>query len=241
MTDPITLTPVGIVRACYREKFGVPRQPGLVPVEGYIDIRPDYAREEAFRGLQDFSHIWVLFVFHQAMREDWKPTVRPPRLGGNERIGVFASRSMFRPNPLGLSAVRLKRIDTTGNSVRLVIEGGDFVDGTPVLDIKPYLPWADSYPHAQAAYAQEIPETMEISFLPAALEVIKRYSITMPKLEKTLCAVLGQDPRPAYKAGKLAGQRQFAMRLYNFDVRWRVEGKQITVCELEEIQGIRST
>lgn len=235
MTDSFTFTPIATVRSCYREKFGVPRQPGLVPVEGYIDILPAYSREEAFRGLEAFSHIWVLFVFNQTRRSDWKATVRPPRLGGNERVGVFASRSMFRPNSLGQSAVRLKRVETGDAGVRLVIEGGDFVDGTPVVDIKPYLAWADSYPDAQGAYAQQAPEPLvEVVFLPEARTVIERYSTTLPELENTLQAVLGLDPRPAYRASETDGRQVFAMRLYDFDVRWRVEDTTVTVFEITD-------
>lgn len=229
--------PVGTIRSCYREKFGIPRQPGLVPVDGSIEIHPEYARQEAFRGLEDFSHIWVIFVFHQAVRENWKPTVRPPRLGGNERLGVFASRSMFRPNPVGLSVVELQCIEQTGTSgIRLSIRGGDFMDGTPVIDIKPYLPYADAIHDARGAYAQEPPGArLSIGFEPAVLAVIDRYRTRLPELEETIRAILRYDPRPAYRSRGASDPSRFAMRLYDFDLKWFVEGRQVTVYELQEL------
>lgn len=234
MTSPYAFNPIGTVRSCYREKFGVPRQPGLVKVPGSIEIHPPYARDEAFRGLEDFSHIWVLFVFHQSLREQWKPTVRPPRLGGNERVGVFASRSMFRPNPIGMSVVELAGVDRDGPDLRIDILGGDFVDGTPVLDIKPYLPYVDAIPDARAGYAPEPPAaSLEIDFMPEALAVIERYAAALPQLRDTIRAILQYDPRPAYRAGEADGKRDFAMRLYHFDLKWRVEGGRVTVVGLE--------
>ncbi len=236
MKTRFEFAPIGVVHSCYREKFGIPRQPGLVPVAGSIELYPGYAREEAFRGLENFSHIWVIFVFHQAMRDDWKPTVRPPRLGGNERMGVFASRSMFRPNPIGLSVVELAGIEYTGTGVRLSIRGGDFLDGTPVLDIKPYLPYADALSGARGGYAQASPDAkLEIHFSPEAMAAIECYRGTLPELEASIRAILQYDPRPAYKAGGKSMQTEFAMRLYDFDLKWRVEGERVTVYALQEV------
>ena len=235
MTTQYPLETIGRIHACYQEKFGIPRQPGLVPIRGEIEILPKYAREEAFRGLEAFSHIWVIFVFHEAMREQWKPTVRPPRLGGNERMGVFASRSMFRPNPLGLSVVELLQVTQEHGGIRLQIRGGDFLNGTPVLDIKPYLPYVDAIPDAQGGYAPQAPEaTMAIRFGPEARARLEAQKNRLPELEASIRAILGYDPRPAYKEGNNKNPQQFAMRLYDFDIKWQVEGQQLTVYAIEE-------
>ena len=236
MTTTFTCKPIGVVRSCYREKFGIPRQPGLVAAPASIEIAGEYAREEAFRGLEEFSHIWVIFLFHQALRDSWKPTVRPPRLGGNQRIGVFASRSMFRPNPLGLSVVTLEGIEHGDKGLRLSIRGGDFLDGTPVLDIKPYLPYADAIHHARGGYAHQPPAAnLSVEFSPAARAVLERYRDRLPELETTIRAILQQDPRPAYKAGSDAREGEFAMRLYDFDLKWSADGCRVLVDELQEL------
>ncbi len=145
-----SLEPIGYVRSCFREKFGTPRQPGLIPsATGEIVVHPPYHTPHAFTQLEQFSHIWVLFLFHQALRDEWKPRVRPPRLGGNQSLGVFASRSPFRPNNIGLSPLKLERIEYGERPGRLFVSGIDLLDGTPVLDIKPYVPYADALPEAR--------------------------------------------------------------------------------------------
>jgi tRNA-Thr(GGU) m(6)t(6)A37 methyltransferase TsaA len=150
-----SLSPIGTIHSCYGEKFGIPRQPGLVKsATATLELLPPYNSPDALRGLDGFSHLWVIFLFHQSTRNQWKATVRPPRLGGNERVGVFASRSNFRPNPIGLSVVELLTVEGT----QLHLGGGDFLDGTPVLDIKPYLPYADCIPSATGAFATRTPE-----------------------------------------------------------------------------------
>ena len=150
--------PIGVVYSCFSEKFGIPRQPGLVPAaRATLEILPPYDRDEAFRGLDDFSHLWIVFVFHGIDAEKWQPTVRPPRLGGNTRVGVFASRSGFRPNPIAISSVVLESIRRDHGKMVLELSGIDILDQTPVLDIKPYLPYADSIPDANGGYAGEPP------------------------------------------------------------------------------------
>ena len=150
----VLFKPIGLVHSCFAQKFGVPRQPHLATAaQGWIEIMPDYAYPEAFRGLEDFSHIWIHFIFHQTQHEGWRPTIRPPRLEGKKRFGVFATRSTHRPNPIGLSVVKLNQIEISSRSsgpplIRLHLQGLDLVDQTPVIDIKPYLPYADSLPHA---------------------------------------------------------------------------------------------
>lgn len=233
MTSSYRFTPIGVVHACYREKFGVPRQPGLIRVPGSIEIYPQYARPDAFRGLNEFSHLWVLFVFHQTRRGRWKPTVRPPRLGGNRRVGVFASRSMFRPNAIGLSVVELIGIEKRAAGLQLNIMGGDFIEGTPVLDIKPYIPYADAIPAARSGYAQTPPATrFEVHFSAAALATIADYQASLPDLQATLRAILEYDPRPSYRAETDAKDAEYAMRLYDLDVKWRVQAQSVLVYDI---------
>lgn len=223
------------MHACYREKFGVPRQPGLIRVPGSIEIYPHYARPDAFRGLNDFSHLWVLFVFHQTLGGRWKATVRPPRLGGNRRVGVFASRSMFRPNAIGLSVVELTGIDRRAGQLHLNILGGDFIEGTPVLDIKPYLPYVDAIPNAHAGYALDPPtQKLNVQFTAAALADIEKYKDRLPDLEATVRAILEYDPRPAYESKSETATAVYGMKLYDFDVKWRLQDGTVWVQGLDK-------
>lgn len=231
-TNTYQFNPIGIIHSCYKEKFGIPRQPALVASPASIEIEPIYSVDEAFRELEKFSHIWVIFVFHQTADKEWNPTVRPPRLGGNQRIGVFASRSMFRPNPLGLSVVELKNIERKDNKIILNIIGGDFLDLTPVLDIKPYIPYADSINTTKAGYAEERPEvTLNVEFSESAKEQIKNNISTYPQLEKLIIEILQLDPRPAYQQKKQI-KNEFAMKLYEFDLKWRIENEHVLVTSL---------
>jgi tRNA-Thr(GGU) m(6)t(6)A37 methyltransferase TsaA len=229
--------PVGIVHSCFRDKFGVPRQPQLAPAaQGRIELLEPYNRSEALRGLEGFSHLWVVFVFHRARGEAWKPTVRPPRLGGNTRIGVFASRSPQRPNPLGLSLVRLDRIEQDRHSLSLHISNLDLIDGTPVLDIKPYLPYADYVPGAAAGYADTAPgPVLQVEFSPEAMRVCAQWRAEYPQLELLIRQVLQQDPRPAYHGRQPDPQRLFGMRLHRFEIKWRVVGSTALVDRVLEM------
>lgn len=190
---------IGVIRSPYKEKFAVPRQPGLVKHGGgELHLVAPYNQADAVRGLESFSHLWILFVFHQTMEGGWRPTVRPPRLGGNARMGVFATRSTFRPNPIGMSLVELKGIRCQKDQVILELGSLDLVDGTPVVDIKPYLPFAEALPDASASYAQQAPLAgMNVSFTPEIdaqlLTLEKRY----PHIKAFIREVLAQDPRPA--------------------------------------------
>ena len=231
--------PIGIIRSCYKEKFGIPRQSGLVSsAPATLELYAPYDCPEALTELEGFSHIWVIFVFHQAMRENWRPTVRPPRLGGNQRIGVFASRSPFRPNPIGMSAVMLDGIECNNGHCQLLLRGADLLDGTPVLDIKPYLPYADALPDAQGGYAAQPPVSdMEVVFTEsAALQCAAWEQSQYPGLRQLIEQILQADPRPAYHAER--GLRQsFGMRLYDFDLKWSVSGKRIEIHALLPIGG----
>lgn len=206
----------------FREKFGVPRQAGLVDYEARVVFEPEYRVQEAVRGLEEFDYIWLIWKFHLAERNEWSPTVRPPRLGGNVRMGVFATRSPFRPNPIGLSSVKLLRIEP---GPVLVVSGADLVDGTPIYDIKPYIPYADSHPEARSGFAQEAPR-VELQ-----VEDEERLLDRLPIREhEALTATLRQDPRPHYQNDP---ERVYAMLYGEWDVRFRVDGNHLYVVGLE--------
>jgi tRNA-Thr(GGU) m(6)t(6)A37 methyltransferase TsaA len=226
---------IGTIHSPYKEKFAVPRQPGLIEDGGgELHLHAPYNQPEAVRGLEDFSHLWVMFIFHQTMEGGWRPTVRPPRLGGNTRTGVFATRSTFRPNPLGMSLIELKGIRCQGQNVILQLGSLDLVDGTPVVDIKPYLPFVESHPDARAGFAQHAPDSgMPVEFLPQAEIQLAEHAGQYPNLRRFITQVLGQDPRPAYRKGE-AADRDYAVRLLEFNVRWRVTGSLNQVLSLDK-------
>lgn len=216
------LTPIGIIESDYPDKFGIPRQPGLAgAARASLVLLPPFDDPLTVRGLDAFSHLWLTFVFHQSP-ERWTPLVRPPRLGGNAKVGVFASRSTHRPNRLGLSLVELVEIDTS-HGVRLRLRGADLVDGTPVLDLKPYLPWAESRPEACAGFAPEAPPTLTVALSPAAEAVLARRP-DGDSLRELIIQVLAQDPRPAYRHG--AEARIYGVRLRDVDVRFQARQEQ---------------
>jgi tRNA-Thr(GGU) m(6)t(6)A37 methyltransferase TsaA len=229
--------PIGSISSCFKEKFGIPRQAGLVPeARAELNLLPAYAREEAFRGLEGFSHVWILFVFHGALREQWSPTVRPPKLGGNRRVGVFASRSPFRPNPIGLSVVELERIEAGPKSMKLILRGGDFLDGTPVLDIKPYVASADSVPAATMGFAEDIwkAEPLEVEFRPGVMELLEVAEVCNPGFAELVRQTLAQDPRPGYYSDAAAGKPQ-GIRLHGFDVKWTWLDGRIMVTGIDPV------
>lgn len=225
---------IGVIRSPYKEKFAVPRQPGLVKSGGgELHLIAPYNQADAVRGLEAFSHLWLLFIFHQTMEGGWRPTVRPPRLGGNARMGVFATRSTFRPNPIGMSLVELKGIRCQGEQVILELGSLDLVDGTPVVDIKPYLPFAEALPEAKASYAQQAPQaTMPVGFTPELAEHLPQLETRYPHLRQFIIEVLAQDPRPAYRQQEEAG-KEYAVWLLDFNVRWRVTDAGFEVFALE--------
>lgn len=218
--------PIGIIRSCFPEKFGVPQQPRLVPAAtAELELLGPYARAEAVRGLAAFSHLWVLFLFHHNLGEGWRPTVRPPRLGGRKRVGVFASRSPFRPNPIGLSAVELLAVQAGPSRVLLRLRGVDLVDGTPVLDIKPYLPHTDAIPDARGGYARvATPARLAVRFGESAtLQIQQADPDGSHQLAALIEQVIQQDPRPGY-LDRYPNRTRFGLRLYDFEVSWRLEG-----------------
>jgi len=220
---------IGHVSTCYGEKFGVPRQSGIVEQAwGELVFTPEFRNADAVRGLEGFSHVWVVFVFHQAVRDDWKSTVRPPRLGGNERIGVFASRSPFRPNPIGLSVVKLDKIDHDHpDGPVLHLSGVDLVDGTPVLDIKPYIPYADSLPDATRGYVTGAPEQLPVQWV----QDIQGVEAEMRSLIE---ATLAADPRPAYQRDEEG--REYGCAISGYNVRWRVIEACVVICSCKPIR-----
>ncbi|PSW61836.1 tRNA (N6-threonylcarbamoyladenosine(37)-N6)-methyltransferase TrmO [Photobacterium leiognathi subsp. mandapamensis] len=228
-----SIDPIGIIHSPYKEKFAVPRQPGLVPsARSEIILQGDANSLEAVRGIEQFSHLWLLFLFDQNLEAGWRPTVRPPRLGGNERIGVFASRATFRPNGIGMSAVELKGVRHENGNVIIELGGVDLVDGTPIVDIKPYIPYSDSLPQAQGGFASSAPDLMPVCFSETALNQLpvknKAYYQTV------ISEVLAQDPRPAYKKGK-PDLKQYAVHLFDFNVHFSVTEQQITVNQIEKV------
>lgn len=225
---------IGIVHSPYKEKFAIPRQPGLVPsAKGFIEFYPPFNQPDCFRGLSDFSHLWIQFVFHQTQPQGWQPLVRPPRLGGNEKKGVFATRSTFRPNSIGLSVVKVDELIERKNTVKLMISGLDLLDQTPVLDIKPYIPYSDSIENAVGGFAQSPQQTIDtVLFSEHSSAFLNQIKTHYPLLASLIKEVLMQDPRPAYQAKREDG-REYGMALYEFNIKWRVQG---SACEVTEIQ-----
>ncbi len=227
----IDLKVIGTVKSCFKEKFGIPRQSGLVTeAKGFIELLPPFNREEAVRGLDQFSHLWVSFIFHQTVAQGWQSMVRPPRLGGNKKVGVFASRSMFRPNPIGLSVVKIDGIDIDGG-IKINISGIDLLDGTPVIDIKPYLPYVDSVADACGGFAPQPPNSEnEVLFSEVAVSAIDslqgKYDL---ELRLLITQVLQSNPAPAYinDMDKLDREkvREYGMKLLDFDLKWRFIGQ----------------
>lgn len=211
-----SVVPVGHVRSCFKEKFAIPRQPALAPAaRGCLVLSPPFDRAEAVQGLEGVSHVWLLFIFHQALDTEPRLKVRPPRLGGNRSIGVFASRATHRPNGIGQSVVRLDRIEPG----KLWLSGLDLLDGTPVLDIKPYVPYADQVPGATNAIAEAPPALLPVDWASAALAQARSHAL---RLDEPLVALieqcLGQDPRPAYQVP--SPERTYGVKLWDVEVRW---------------------
>lgn len=222
------MKPIAHIENDFPTKFGIPRQSGLVnSLHARIVMEPEYRNPDAFRGLEDYSHIWLIWEFSQAVRQKWSPTVRPPRLGGNVRMGVFATRSPFRPNPLGLSVVQLEEIVLHGaNAPYLMVSGADLMHGTPIYDIKPYLPHIDSHPEARGGFAlPAAAHRLEVRFPEVWLEKVPE------SLRAGLTEVLVQDPRPSYQHD---ADRVYGFPFAGLEVRFTVDGEVLTVCEILE-------
>lgn len=222
MQEEIIFRPVARIRTDFPEKFGIPRQSLLADTKGRIIFEEDYRNPEAVRGIEGYSHLWLLWEFSEAVRGEFRPTVRPPRLGGNERVGVFATRSPFRPNPIGLSCVKLERVEMSREyGPVLYVAGADLMDGTPIFDIKPYLPYVDAHPEAEGGFAQERKDyRLEVSF---SEECRENFS---PEELSVLREVLAQDPRPSYQDDP---QRVYGMSYAGREIKFRVEDGTLTV------------
>ena len=221
------IKPIAYMESDYKEKFGIPRQSGRASLPAKIVFLPEYGKENAFKEIEGFSHLWVLFDFSESHRTAWSETVRPPRLGGNKRVGVFASRSPFRPNPIGLSCVKLLKVEKRENTMVLHVEGADLLDGTPILDVKPYLPMADCIPQATSGYsAQGATHFLKVEFPQALLEKI-------PFEKRTgLQECLADDPRPSYQNDP---ERVYGMRFDEYEIKFTVFNDVLTVTSIETI------
>ncbi|MDO3663288.1 tRNA (N6-threonylcarbamoyladenosine(37)-N6)-methyltransferase TrmO [Acinetobacter higginsii] len=233
---------IGHMHSPYREKFGIPRQPNLVQVESYIEMAEPYNDILAFEGIEDFSHLWLLWQFHENKNQDnslnqmskFRPQVRPPRLGGNQKKGVFATRSMYRPSPMGLSVVRFLRVEKQAKSVRLYVMGSDLLHGTPILDIKPYIQYSDAIADSQSGYAQEEPIRKTVLWTETAQsqqQQLLKQRILDKKIFDELEQVLSLDPRPAYQDD---AERVYGMCFSELNIRFTVDDRSVTVVAVEQ-------
>ena len=216
------------IQCDFKEKFGIPRQSGLVPqARARIVFEPEYRNPDALRGIETYSHLWLIWSFSKAQRDTWSPTVRPPRLGGNKRLGVFATRSPFRPNAIGLSSVTLEEVILhSPDGPVLVVGGADLLDGTPIYDIKPYLPYVDSHPDARGGFTEHTADyALEVSFPDELMERVD------PDKREALCGVLAGDPRPSYQHDPL---RVYGVRYADYHVKFTVDEGTLTVVDLIE-------
>ena len=238
MSGTVEMTPIGHVESCYKEKFGIPRQPGLVPsARARLRLEGPAATREAVRGLEGCTHLWIIYHFHATTCSTWNTTVRPPRLGGNQTLGVFATRSNFRPNGIGLSVVRLDRIEFDGDTPVLHLSAHDILDKTPVLDIKPYISYSDSIPQALCPWIPGAPEpSFAVSFSAEAEAALAGMPADEGRLLRQLVSeLLRLDPRPAYQGQAQPENRIYGSRLENRNVRWRYgEGNRVIVIEIAE-------
>ena len=236
MTE-LSLPIIGIMRSPYVEKFGIPRQPNLVQVESYIEMQAPYNVLDAFEGIDEFSHLWLIWQFHdnknQQDRDKFRPQVRPPRLGGNKKVGVFATRSMYRPAPIGLSVVQLKQVKKEGNTVRVYVTGSDLLDGTPIIDIKPYIHYSDSITDAQSGYAQDEPIRKNVIWSEEA-ETCRNELLNQNRINEKyiteLEQVLGLDPRPAYQHDD---GRIYGLRFGPFNIKFNTNHETMFIQKIE--------
>ncbi|WP_286831096.1 MULTISPECIES: tRNA (N6-threonylcarbamoyladenosine(37)-N6)-methyltransferase TrmO [Acinetobacter] len=235
MTE-LTIPVIGIMKSPYKEKFGIPRQPNLVEVESYIEMQAPYNDLLAFEGIEEFSHLWLLWQFHDNKNQEnskFHPQVRPPRLGGNQKIGVFATRSMYRPSPIGLSVVKLKEVKKVGKTVRVYVTGSDLLDGTPIVDIKPYIRYSDAVMEAQSGYAQEEPQRKTVIWSDEAeqqkQQLLENGKISVQTIQE-LEQVLSLDPRPAYQEDP---ERIYGMHFADFNIKFIVNETSVLIVEIE--------
>jgi len=226
------ITPIGQIITPFHQKFGIPRQGiGLSKIKGEIKLHPHIDAELACQGIEQFSHLWILFLFHQNQDKGWSERVRPPRLGGNQKLGVFATRSSFRPNAIGMSVVKF--INMQGS--RIFVEGVDMLNNTPIIDIKPYINYADAVVDAHSGFAQNIPApSLSVTYDAQAIEQLAQTSRKYPDLPEVLQSLLSQDPRPAYKQ-RTADPKLYHLRIYDIDVAFSVHDSAVHVKSLKEL------
>lgn len=229
--NEITFKVIARIRSDFPDKFGIPRQSGLLKtLKSTVVFEPEFRNADALRGLEGFSHLWLMWIFSENVRDTWKPTVRPPRLGGNTRLGVFATRSSFRPNPLAMSCVKIESINLTGEGApSITVSGADLMDGTPIVDIKPYLPYADSIPEATGGFAEAVRfKKLEVEF------AVDPASVKFPESKKAaLVELLSEDPRPAYQR---SADRVYGFRFADFEIKFKVQGDHLTVVAISPLQ-----
>jgi tRNA-Thr(GGU) m(6)t(6)A37 methyltransferase TsaA len=235
--------PIGIISSCFKEKFGIPRQPGLVQAsKGIIKLRDDPDFRTAIKSLEMFSHLWLVFVFHDHGGNKWKPSIRPPRLGGKIKVGSLASRSPHRPNPIGLSAVTLEKVDVDApGGAEIHVAGLDLLDGTPILDLKPYIPYADSIPDAKAGWAEDPILRAEVEFTPVAIAAIDDRARGYAHLKQLIIQMLELDPRPAFQQRNLplhlpeAQGCLFGIKLLGYDVKYEIRNQKFLVLDVVDV------
>lgn len=228
--NDVSIRVIARMKSDFPTKFGIPRQSGLVDeLRSTIIFEPEYRNPDALRGIEEFSYIWLIWQFSEAVRQDWSPTVRPPRLGGNTRMGVFATRSPFRPNNLGLSSVKLLGVEHTKEyGTVLHVAGADLMDGTPIFDIKPYIPYSDSHPNASGGFTDQANDfLLDINFPENLLEIIPS------EKQAAAIGVLSHDPRPSYQN---QSDRIYGLTFSGFDIRFKVNGKNLTVLDVSKVE-----
>jgi tRNA-Thr(GGU) m(6)t(6)A37 methyltransferase TsaA len=228
-----TIKIIAHIQSDFPTKFGIPRQSGLVEsLKARIVFEPEYRNADALRGMEEYSHLWLIWEFSEAKRESWSPTVRPPRLGGNKRMGVFATRSPYRPNPIGLSCVKLESVDyTTENGPVIIVSGADLLDGTPIYDIKPYLPFVDSQPEALGGFADTVKDDQ------LTVQCSEELMRQIPEQHRqAVMDILAQDPRPHYQQDP---NRIYGMEFADMEIKFRVEEKTLTICEINRKEQVK--
>ncbi|MDM7859716.1 tRNA (N6-threonylcarbamoyladenosine(37)-N6)-methyltransferase TrmO [Alteromonas sp. ASW11-36] len=232
-----TLSPVGYIETPFKEKFGIPRQPSVAEqVVGQIIFADAYNSLDFLRGIEQFSDLWLIFGFHQHFQSETSALVRPPRLGGNQKIGVFASRSSFRPNHLGMSKVKYVDHGIEDGQLWLSVSGVDMLSGTPIYDVKPYIAYADSAPSAESSYAAEKPALLlSVEYTPQALEQLTEWQQHFADLDALIRDILAQDPRPAYKRKLANDSKSYGLRLYTLDVQWQVHSGNAVVYAIKAV------
>lgn len=241
-----SFAPIGYIQSCFKEKFGVARQSMMIPqARGLLKFNPDPAYRNSLQNLAEFSHLWIIFVFHKNIEKGWRPLITPPRIDAPKQVGVFASRSPHRPNPIGMSVVKIEGLDFSApGGIELHLSGLDILDGAPVLDIKPYLPFADSFSDANPGWASRSIQKYRVEFSPESARFIKESGARYhPDLQALLQQMLELDPRPTSQRRRSSIEADeaeglvFAFRIFDFDVKWQIHNKGILVMELENLAG----